>query len=670
MKLIRRAILLCGLFLLIAVTSITLAARPDMRARLKELGGVPCPNSAFTCITLAVPLDHFNPSDTRKINLVFAVLPATGARKGMFVTATGGPGTAGIICCADYYTSFFEPELLEHFDIVFFDQRGVGLSGGIDCFRAASGFFRSDWRADIALREQKLKAAAQKFAEDCDNQMGHPEILRFLGTKQAVEDLEQFRQLIGDPKLWLYGESYATQYAQTYGNAHPDRLAAMVLDGTVDLTLEGIPYYARAAQSFSDTLVASLAQCESNPNCAGNYGIKPLRAYDKLAKLLESKKLTFSFPLGDGTRVTRRFGFDDLDTTAEGQMFNEGSRMLFVRALAAYSRDDDLVPLARLLYPNIGIDETTLQPSYDPGYSDAYYYAVECQDYGYFKGTDESRANQYVAQAKPVELSQVRLTGLIFGDLPCVYWRDSSQDTTRPPYWSVPGVPSLVLNALADPITPIAGARAVYEHLDDAHLVVQRGGPHVIFGRGVTCIDDLVTQFLVNDIVPAQPETECGGKVMSRYVPLAPRDAKDFSSLLAALDSTETEINMLPEYWYWDYVTTTRVGCPISGSLKFRAVENRAEFTLKDCSFAKGFVMSGNGTYQFGRDRFVLDVNVTGYRQCALVYERQGDETSVKGSCGNAPIAESAAISAADLEKENPRLGSRPWQNGGHRPTK
>ncbi len=656
-KILRGLIFVVAMLSFVVVSPTTFAARSDTRERLKELGAVPCPNSAFTCVTLTVPLDHFNPQDTRTIDVVFAVLPATGARKGMFVTATGGPGSAGIACCADYYTTFFTPEIPEKFDIVFFDQRGIGLSGGLDCFQAAAPFYQADWRADTAKREQKLRAAAKTFADDCDAEMGHPEILPYLGTEQAVEDLELFRQMLGDEKFWLYGESYGTQYAQTYAHAHPEHLAGMILDGTVDLTPAGIPYYAAAAQSFSDTLVASLAQCQANETCANDFGMKPLRAYDKLAKLLQGKKQTLAFPLGDGSRVKRKFGFGDLDTTGEGQMYGQSSRMLFVRALAAYARDGDLVPLTRLLYPNLGVDETTLEPIYDATWSDAYYYAVECQDYGYFAGTNEARADQYVANALPVELSSLRLSALIWGDLPCVYWRDSSQDTTRPPYWSAPGVPTLVLNAEADPITPIAGARAVYEHLDDGYLIVQRGGPHVIFARGNLCIDNAVNVFLLNDQMPAQRETECSGKVMSKYVALAPREAREFPSLLAAMQSAETEINYLPEYYYWDYVTPLHLGCNLSGVIGITQIQNRAQFQLKDCAFSNGFVMTGTGKYQFGKDRFVLRVHVTGNQNCALVYKHKGDTVNVTGNCDGVVVKQEKKLS--EPERFEPK--EREW---------
>ena len=105
---------------------------------LEELGGLPCAeDSAFTCVTIDVPLDHFNSEDPRMIPVVFAVLPASGVRKGMFVVSTGGPGLSGVLS-ADYYSSAYDPSIFESFDIVFFDQRGIGLSGGLTCPFAAT----------------------------------------------------------------------------------------------------------------------------------------------------------------------------------------------------------------------------------------------------------------------------------------------------------------------------------------------------------------------------------------------------------------------------------------------------------------------------------------------------------------------------------------------------
>lgn len=646
----RLALVLAGIFALVGLQN----AHPlnaagnsqSTRERLEQLGGAPCPDSAFTCVTVTVPLDHFNPADPRTIDVVFAVLPATGTRKGMFVTATGGPGTAGIGCCADYYTSFFVRGLTEHFDIVFFDQRGAGLSGGLTCPDAAVSWALADWRADTNARAKKMRNAAQNFSASCDAESGASALLPFLGTNQAVQDLDVFRALMGDDKLWLYGESYGTQYAQTYANAHANHLAGMMLDGVVDLTMDGIPYYANATQAFNDTLVAALQACAKNTACARDFGMNPLRAYDKLAARLRSQKQPILFPLGTGPRAARSFGFSDLESTGMGSMYGQSGRMLFVRALAAYARDGDLVPLARLLYPNLGVDETTLHAVPDDTWSDVIFFGVECRDYGYFSTDTNTSWTNYYKGAKPVEDSGLRLASLIWGDLPCVYWRDAAHDITRPPHWSAPGVPTLVLNALADPITPINSARAVYEHLDDGYLITQRGGPHVIFGRGIACIDSIVNAFLLDDVVPSLRETECPGKVMDAYVPLAPRTAKEFSSPLQAMQSAETEIYYLPEYWYWDYATPTGVGCAYGGTVKFSAQGDLTKFVLQDCAFTDGFQMTGNGVYDYAADRFQLDVSVMGAQFCQLKYERVGEKATVKGKCAGAGVQLSGAQKA------------------------
>ena len=77
--------------------------------------------------------------------------------------------------------------------------------------------------------------------------MGSPSLLPYVGTDQAVEDLEAFRVAVGSPRVWLYGESYGTQYAQEYAAAHGAALEGLLLDGTVDLTLSGPDYWIEAA---------------------------------------------------------------------------------------------------------------------------------------------------------------------------------------------------------------------------------------------------------------------------------------------------------------------------------------------------------------------------------------------------------------------------------------
>ncbi len=610
-----------------APVSVTETPITESVSGLERLGGVPCPYSDFTCVTLSVPLDHFDPQDKRTIDVVFGVLSATGERKGMFVTATGGPGTAGLTS-ADDYVATFDPSIPEHFDIVFFDQRGVGQSGGLQCTQAAATFYRADWDGSTPQGEAALMESARTFSNDCAIEMGNPEILPYLGTEQAVEDLEAFRQSMGDEKFWLYGESYGTQYSQTYAAAHPEHLAGLILDGTVDLTLSGIEFYKEQALAFSNTLQLTLEACNEDDICAESMGGgDAIAAYNKLAGHLKQAPITFDFPLPSGGVIQRTFTFADLETSASSYMYSESVRMIFLRALAAYSRNEDLTPMARILYSALVLDPETLDAIPDPTYSDAIFYGVECQDYGYFSGTPEERAKAYLRAGDEVESGIPYFASIFYGDMPCMFWPSAREDNTRPAPLTADGFPTLVLGAIADPATPVSNGQDVFSHLENGYLITQDGGPHIIFGRGVSCVDDLVTGFLVNDQPPSERETTCEGEVTSEFVPLASLNATEYTNPLEALRSVDDEIYYLPEYYYWDLETPTSVGCPFGGILSFEATDTGDSFSLQNCSFTNGFSLTGSGSNNYGDGSFTLEVNVTGLKDGSLTYLRDGDGT-------------------------------------------
>ncbi len=605
----------------------------DTAKILKRLGGKPCPESDFTCVTLKVPLNHFDVRDKRKIEVTFAVLPATGKRKGMFVTVTGGPGTSGILS-ADAYTAAFDPAIPRAFDIVFFDQRGVGLSGGLTCPDAAAVYYQSGGDGRTPTGEAELKQSAEAFAAECVAEMGNPmTLLPFLGTEQAIEDLEVFRRLMGAEKLWLYGESYGTQYAQTYAAKYGAHLAGLILDGTVDLTLDGFEFFTEQTQAFADVLLQTLEACNADPACAAQMNGDAVAVYDALAARLTDGAASFDFPLPTGGRASRRFDFGNLETVVAGQAYNEGDRMMLNRALAAYALRHDLAPLARLLYLSLLLDPDTLEAIPDPSFSDAMYYGVECQDYAYTNADDYLRAGDVVEATVP------RMTGIFYGDLPCVYWPARTTRFERPGPLRAAGIPTLVLGATADPATPYLQGVNVFQRLADAYLITQVGGPHVIFGRGVSCVDDLVTAFLVRDERPAQRETICEGVVADDYVPLAPADASAFASPLEALASAESEINYLPEYYYWDGETPTGAGCTFGGTLRFELRGKNVAFAFDQCELTGNFRFTGAGTYNADRDRFTLTVTTTGRWDCKLKYTRTGDKTKVTGTCDGKRIS-------------------------------
>lgn len=592
-------------------------ARADIGGALEQLDARPCPESEFTCVTIGVPLDHFNPSDPRRIDVVFAVLPATGKSKGLFVTATGGPGTAGI-SYADSYASAFAPSIRRRFDVVFFDQRGIGLSGGLTCPQATAVYYQASGSpADAAAR----------YSADCVAEMGSPSILPYVGTRQAVEDLEAFRRALGSPRIWLYGESYGTQYAQEYAAAHPEALGGLILDGTVDLTLTGPQFWREAAAGFERVLAGTLAACERRPRCRQDARGSLAEVYDALAGRLAVRAARVSFPLPAGGKARRELTLAGLQLVAGSQVYSQGDRMLLQRALAAAGRGD-LVALLRLLYVDLAVDPQTLAAVPDPSYSDGMYYGVDCQDYTYYAGTADERIARFLAEAAEVAAAYPRLGGTIFlSDLPCVTWPGVPEHVERPPPLRAEGIPTLVLGATGDPITPPAMGERVHSRLDDGYLVTTRGGPHVTFGYGNACPDDLVTAFLVHGTRPPR-ESTCPSTLVDPYVPLAPESASAFATPLAAFASFEQELAYLPEHYYWDLASPLRVGCPAGGGwIRFSAPGSLARLRLERCGFTRGFVLTGSGSWSYGHDRVVLEVSATGRFAGSYRYVRHGSST-------------------------------------------
>ena len=102
-----------------------------------------CPESRFECVTLRVPSDHTT-EGSAPWDVTFAIQRATGKRLGTFVVIAGGPGGSGI-SVADSYTDADPASIAEHYDFVYPDQRGIGLSHPIGCPDATAAYYTSPY---------------------------------------------------------------------------------------------------------------------------------------------------------------------------------------------------------------------------------------------------------------------------------------------------------------------------------------------------------------------------------------------------------------------------------------------------------------------------------------------------------------------------------------------
>jgi pimeloyl-ACP methyl ester carboxylesterase len=589
---------------------------------LDSLGSYDCPDSDYTCVTLTVPLDHFSAEDTRTIEVVFGILPASGERKGMLVTATGGPGSSGL-ASADAYYNDYDYAVTDLYDLVFFDQRGAKQSGDLQCPDAIDLYYSADWYAATPNQENALVETARTFANDCVDEMGVPaDTLQFYSTRQAVEDLELFRQAIGDDKIWLAGESYGTEYVQHYAAAHPDRVAALMLDGTVDLTISLLDFAREQTQSFNDVLVETLNTCTNDNACSADAGGDALALYDDLIAELGVLGNSFEFPLASGGTDERRFYRESLESIASSYLYSESGRLLFQRSLAAASRGS-LIPLARLGYLDQQIDPETYRGRRGDDFSSTLYFVVSCSDYRIAAGTPEAQAETYLRAGDVVEETIPRLSYGFYDLLPCAFWPGNAPEE-RPAPLVAEGIPTFVLGATADPATPVENGERVYSQLADGYLITTNGGAHVIFNRGDACPDNILNDFLVDGTRPEEREISCEGVVADAYVPLAAADASTYENPLQALHAAYNEIYYLPDYYYWDQNQLVLAACPYGGSLAFAPDSTYGEqFRLSECAFSDGFKMTGTGTYDY--DTFTLDVEVGGLEEGNLLYTLDSD---------------------------------------------
>lgn len=604
---------------------------PSNTSGLEALSGSDCEeNIELTCVTIQVPLDHFDAANTETIDVVFGVLPASGERYGMFVQAfPGGPGGEGI---SSAYWSYFDPAVLEHYDIVYFDQRGLGLSNPLDCPVAYEKDFISylteDDTAgkegyDTPAEQEALIADTRTYVEECVAEIGiDPAKLAFFGTDQVAEDIESFRQAMGDDKFMLYGVSYGTAVGQTYAAAHPEHLSGLVLDGTIDMTLNGEAGSFSQEKAFDKVLLAVLNACNEDELCAADMGGKDAVAvYDALATKVSTNPIAYEFPLASGEKAKGTFTFNQLEYTTAYQMYSLSGRMIFLKALASANKGD-LVPLLRLTYQNATVDPATYEYLGDPTFSDTMFLSVLCTDDSFFSGTQEERIEQSIEAGQASNGTVPRLDGSAYTGVSCAFWPSSPTEVVEREALTLEGVPTFVLNAKLDPATPFEQGEAVYNNLADGYHIYAEGGVHSIFGWGYECPDQYVTDFLINGTLPSEHEIVCedwGPDVTSGYVPNMKSKASEYADAMELFRAIDDNLYYLPEYYYGDGSGDT-AACTYGGTYTFDPSDAGETYTYDACSLISGLSMTGDGSYDGDKGILTFTVDVTGEKEGNVTY--------------------------------------------------
>lgn len=392
----------------------------------------PCPSPSgegtFECATLEVPVDWKRPRGAT-IDLALTRHLATDPERriGSLLINPGGPGGSGVGFAFSAPHSF-SPDLLERFDIVGFDPRGVGLSNPVMCDEDRVSAQGALLHPDSASSFAALRAANRALGENCRDLTGP--LVDHMDTASVVRDMEAIRAGLGEKRISYYGVSYGTAIGQQYAERYPHRVRAMTLDSNMDHSLGNWAYQKTETIAMEESYGQFADWCARTPSCALHD--RDARAlFDSLYKRAGAGELVL--PGDPPYTVTPQ----DLQGLAFGYMYDPFTWFQFAEDLAFLDAAD---PAAAR---SLGKRGEPTEFSYLP---------VMCQDYDFDVPSYATlaRYERELARLAPV----TRLSSLAWTDLTgCQDW---PTEVTNPPHrLRIDGTPPILMtNSRYDVATP------------------------------------------------------------------------------------------------------------------------------------------------------------------------------------------------------------------------
>ncbi|MER6820637.1 alpha/beta hydrolase [Streptomyces cellulosae] len=439
----------------------------------------PAPGDEWRCATLKVPLDWSKP-DGETIDLALIRAEATGDdRIGSLLFNFGGPGGSGVSTLPAY--ADMAADLRERYDLVSWDPRGTGASGGVRCrddkaIEAAESSV--DWTPDTPAEERVFLEDAADFGKGCQKAAG--KLMAHVSTTDTARDMDRIRQALGDDRMHYFGISYGTELGGVYAHLFPDKVGRMTLDAVVDPTADAIGHAKNQTRGFQTAL----------DNYLRSTGRDPQEGSREIADLLDRIDAEPLPTSSDGRELTQSLAIIGIVLP----LYSESSWPALTSALEA-AEDGDGTELLALAD---GYNERDASGSY--GTTTHAQRVISCLD---------DRQRPTVEETKKL-LPEFEKLSPVFGPFLgwdtagwCHDWPVPGQFET--PEVSAPGAePILVVGNTGDPATPYEGARRMADELGEGVGVVLtwKGEGHGAYGSGSDCVDSTVNAYLLDGTVP------------------------------------------------------------------------------------------------------------------------------------------------------------------------
>jgi pimeloyl-ACP methyl ester carboxylesterase len=423
----------------------------------------------FECSSFKVPVDY---DDMSKENFVLKVLRHNALdqqdKLGSIVVNPGGPGGSAVHYAfnAKYVVS---DALLEKYDIVGFDSRGINNSEEIRCLSDSEedNFLNADGSDGTAESVASLIAISKDFAAKCAKSAG--EKLGHLSTLEAAKDMEILRNLLNEKKLNYLGKSYGTYLGTLYASLFPNSVGRMVLDGAVDPSASLREQQLTQAIGFDGALNNYLASQNK------------FTLADIQALLLKSK----TDPMED---ATGREATQSLVITAIAQTLydpNEGWRELS-KLLNQAINDEDPTAIFELADFYNNRDESG---SYYSNQNDISI-MITCLDW------EDSRTVEQMRSDREVFVKAAPIFGryLYFAGLSCKYWKAKPQ-LPKTQLSEINTSPIIIIGVTGDPATPYKWSQELNKVFPNSKLLTLKGEGHTGHNQGNECVDSAVDSY-------------------------------------------------------------------------------------------------------------------------------------------------------------------------------
>ncbi len=440
--------------------------------------------TGFDCTDVTAPLDWENPGDT-DITLSVVRHRASGTPVGSLLTNPGGPGSSGVELVKGSLQYAVGTALIENYDVIGFDPRGVGGSTAVSCFDAAEMdeylYGIPDAPRGTPEWEVELLESHKAFADACEaNSAG---ILPYITTVNSARDMDLIRAVLGDKQLNYLGYSYGTFLGATYAELYPHKAGRLVLDGAIDPSVPGYEVGATQALGFESALRAFMQSCLDSGECPFNGSVDDAMA--DLGALLASADRT---PLqgGDG----RMMGADSMMTAIIAALYSQDSWSFLTQALAEALQGDPTTAFALADFYNSRENGGYIDNSTEA------FRAYNCMDYP----VEDDPAAEEATMAR-IRDGAPTIAPYWEGPDSCEVW-PYPPTGTRGEIAAAGAGPILVVGTTNDPATPYEWSEALAGQLEEGVLITRVGEGHTGYNKGNICVDDAVEAYFLDDVVP------------------------------------------------------------------------------------------------------------------------------------------------------------------------